>query len=101
MHESEPTIGVIFAPFLGYLYSARRGHGAFLSTPLHPEPQKLPLHKPQPLPSFKQALIAFEWGSDRSSEVIGKKSRSFARLVGDSEGGVDGGLMSLGACSAV
>lgn len=97
--DSVPTIGVIYAPFLGYLYAARKDHGAFVTTPLHPERRSLPLTQPQPLPSFKQALIAFEWGSDRSADVMDKKSRSFRRLVGDSAGGVEGGEMALGVRS--
>ncbi|WFD18447.1 inositol-phosphate phosphatase [Malassezia caprae] len=99
VYQSEPTIGVIYAPFLGYLYAGRKGHGAFVTTPLHPERRALPLVQPQPLSSFKQALIAFEWGSDRSLDVIQKKSRSFQRLVGDRAGGVEGGEMALGVRS--
>ncbi|WFD21422.1 inositol-phosphate phosphatase [Malassezia equina] len=99
VYQSEPTIGVIFAPFLGYLYAGRKGHGAFVTTPLHPERRALPLVQPQPLLSFKQALIAFEWGSDRSSGVMEKKSRSYQRLVGDRAGGVQGGEMALGVRS--
>lgn len=99
VYQSEPTIGVIYAPFLGYLYAGRKGHGAFVTTPLHPQRRALPLVKPPPLPSFKQALIAFEWGSDRSLEVMQKKSRSYQRLVGDSAAGVEGGQMALGVRS--
>ncbi|WFD29804.1 inositol-phosphate phosphatase [Malassezia sp. CBS 17886] len=99
VYRSEPTIGVIFAPFLGCLYAARKGHGAFVTTPLHPERRALPLVNPQPLPSFKQALIAFEWGSDRSKAVMEKKSRTYERLVGDPTSGVQGGLMALGVRS--
>jgi len=99
VYRSEPTIGVIYAPFLGYLYAGRKGHGAFVTTPLNPERRALPLVQPQPLSSFKQALIAFEWGSDRSVEVMQKKSRSYQRLVGDREGGVENGQMALGVRS--
>ena len=67
VYHGEPTIGVIYAPFLGYLYAACKGHGAFITTPLHPQRRSLPLTQPAPLPSFKQALVAFEWGSDRSA----------------------------------
>ena len=97
--QSEPVIGVIFAPFLGQLYAARKGSGAFTTSPLFPERRPLPLSKPQPLSTFKQALIAFEWGSDRSKEVMDKKSRTFQRLTGDAAGGVEGGEMALGVRS--
>lgn len=99
VYEGDPVIGVIYAPFLGYLCAARKGHGAFMTTPLHPERRPLPLVAPQPLPSFKQALIAFEWGSDRSAEVMEKKSRTYKRLVGDKQSGIEGGEMALGVRS--
>lgn len=96
--DTEPTVGVIYAPFLGYLFAARKGHGATVTTPLHPEPRRLPLFPPAPLPSLRNALLALEWGSDRSKDVIEKKSRSFARLMGD-PASIEGGLMALGARS--
>lgn len=99
VYQSEPVLGVIFAPFLGQLYAARKGSGAFMTSPLHPERRSLPLTKPQPLSSFKQALIAFEWGSDRSKEVMERKTRTFERLTGDAAGGVQGGEMALGVRS--
>ncbi|KAI3627573.1 hypothetical protein CBS14141_001574 [Malassezia furfur] len=99
VYKSEPVLGVIFAPFLGQLYAARKGSGAFMTSPLHPERRSLPLTKPQPLSSFKQALVAFEWGSDRSKEVMERKTRTFERLTGDAAGGVQGGEMALGVRS--
>lgn len=99
VYKSEPTVGVIFAPFLGQLYAAQKGKGAFTTSPLHPERRPLPLVAPPTLPSMKQALVAFEWGSDRSKEVMAKKTASFQRLTGDAGGGVDGGQMVLGVRS--
>ncbi|WFD37389.1 inositol-phosphate phosphatase [Malassezia japonica] len=99
VYQSEPVVGVIFAPFMGHLYAARKGSGAFMTSPLHPERRSLPLAQPQPLPSLKQALLAFEWGSDRSKEVMDMKSRTFQRLTGDAAGGVQGGEMALGVRS--
>lgn len=99
VYQSEPVVGVIFAPFMGQLYAARKGSGAFMTSPLHPERRSLPLAQPQPLPSLKQALLAFEWGSDRSKEVMDMKSRTFQRLTGDAAGGVQGGEMALGVRS--
>ncbi|KAK8075625.1 QA-X protein [Apiospora hydei] len=43
--NGEAVIGVIYAPFTGQLFSACRGHGAWLN-----ETQRLPLVRNQPLP---------------------------------------------------
>ena len=75
-------LGVIYNPFLDYLYTGISGHGSYLSKNKRP-PQKLPLSAPRPLPSLSQALIAVEWGSDRSQTVAGSKAESFLRLAGD------------------
>jgi fructose-1,6-bisphosphatase/inositol monophosphatase family enzyme len=57
---------VVYNPFLDQLYHAVTGQGAYLN-----KTQKLPLSQPHPLPlnSLGEALIAVEWGSDRSKEV--------------------------------
>ncbi|PWZ02284.1 hypothetical protein BCV70DRAFT_235873 [Testicularia cyperi] len=94
----KPAIGVVYAPFLEYLYSARTGNGAFLSTPQSPTPRRLPLAKPQPLPSLRQALIAFEWGSDRRKHILDQKLNSFAKITGDPDS-VGGGKMCQGVRS--
>ncbi|PKI83293.1 hypothetical protein MVES_002798 [Malassezia vespertilionis] len=99
VYNSVPTIGVIYAPFMGQLFAGRKGHGAFMTSSMHPERHALPLAKPLPFVSLKQALVAFEWGSDRSNTVMEKKSRTFKRLAGDSANGVDGGEMVLGVRS--
>jgi myo-inositol-1(or 4)-monophosphatase len=85
-----PFIGVIYNPFLDQLYSARKGHGAFLNltTPL-------PLHAPSVLPSLSSALIGIEWGSDRSKDVMAKKSNSFVKLAGNPKE-ILGGKMAHG-----
>ena len=75
-------LGVIYNPFLDYLYTGIKGHGSYLSKNKRP-PQKLPLSAPRPLPSLSQALIAVEWGSDRSQTTAGSKAGSFLRLAGD------------------
>jgi myo-inositol-1(or 4)-monophosphatase len=64
-----PTIGVVFNPLLNELYSAAKGHGAYLNGT-----RKLPLfNPPQPLVDLSQCLIATEAGSDRSKSVIDAK----------------------------
>ncbi|SGY16024.1 BQ5605_C012g06737 [Microbotryum silenes-dioicae] len=89
-HEAVPVIGVIFNPFLNKLYSAIKGQGAFLNQRI-----RLPLShpKPPPLASLSDALIAVEWGSDRSADIISHKASTFSRLAGDPSS-VQGGVMA-------
>ncbi|KDN52359.1 hypothetical protein K437DRAFT_220774 [Tilletiaria anomala UBC 951] len=94
-YKKEPVMGVIYAPFLDHLYYALQGHGAYLVTAQAPEPRRLPLAKPTPLPSMRQAVVAMEWGSDRRSEILEAKLQSFRRLCGDPED-VEGGKMVQG-----
>ncbi|KAH9823525.1 hypothetical protein DFH28DRAFT_1078430 [Melampsora americana] len=84
-----PTVGVIYNPFLSQLYTAVKGHGAYLN-----QTTRLPLSYPDhlPLDKLSDALVGVEWGSDRSKDVMDKKSRSFVRLAGDPKS-VDGGVM--------
>lgn len=88
---------------MDHLYTGLKGHGSFVTTPQRSSPQKLPLSPPLPLPSLRQALIAFEWGSDRRKEIMDMKSRSFVRLCGDgnAEGNqkIEGGQMVQGVRS--
>ena len=95
-YQTRPVIGVIFAPFTGYLYYASANKGAWLETPSHPEKRQLPLSKPLPLPSLKQVVMGVEWGSDRKAMTMEKKLRSFGRLAGDADAGVEGGQMVSG-----
>ncbi|KAN0061762.1 hypothetical protein ACQY0O_005755 [Thecaphora frezii] len=99
VYRQEPVIGVIYAPFLEHLYTGLKGSGSYVSTPQHPAPRKLPLSDPLPLPSLRQALVAFEWGSERKKSVLDKKLKSFERLTGDADGGVEGGQMVQGVRS--
>ncbi|SCV67533.1 BQ2448_5144 [Microbotryum intermedium] len=89
-YEAVPVIGVIFNPFLNKLYSAIKGQGAFLNKTI-----RLPLShpKPPPLASLSDALIAVEWGSDRSAKIISHKASTFSRLAGDPSS-VQGGVMA-------
>ncbi len=93
--EGEPVIGVIYSPFLDMLYYASKGNGAFLVTAKQPEPRKLPLAPPQPLPSLRQALVATEWGNSRRKDVLEAKLSSFRKLCGDPSD-VEGGQMVQG-----
>ncbi|EJU02640.1 inositol monophosphatase [Dacryopinax primogenitus] len=91
LYKKEPSIGVVFNPFLDQMYSAMKGHGAYLN-----QSTRLPAHPLAPFPSLQTALIGMEWGSDRSASTMGKKTRSFTQVAGDPTGGVRGGKMAHG-----
>lgn len=79
--DSIPTLGVIYNPFLDQLYHGIRGQGSFLNHTI-----RLPLSSPSaplPLASLGEALLAVEWGSDRSKEIIDKKALSLKKLAAD------------------
>lgn len=80
---------MIYNPFLSQLYTAVRGHGAFLN-----QEQRLPLSYPDylPLEKLSDALIGVEWGSDRSKATLKKKTNTFVKLTGDPKD-VPGGVM--------
>ncbi|KAK7040184.1 hypothetical protein VNI00_009990 [Paramarasmius palmivorus] len=95
IYKRRPVLGVIYNPFLDLLfkYTGIKGQGSYLSKNGAP-PAKLPLAKaPKPLESLGQALIAVEWGNDRSLAPATKRSESFHRLAGDPSSGVVGGRM--------
>jgi hypothetical protein len=90
---AHPIPRVIYNPFLEHLYRGVRGASSFLHT--HTPalvtgtdteigvPQRLPLARAsaRPLPSLAGALIAVEWGSDRTQEPIRCKADSFRLLL--------------------
>jgi len=86
IYKQRPVLGVIYNPFLDQLYTGVKSQGAHLTRGSSSQPLRLPLAPPKPLPSLSQALIAVEWGSDRSKGAIEGKSGSFMRLAGDSAG---------------
>ncbi|KLO20130.1 inositol monophosphatase [Schizopora paradoxa] len=92
IYKKRAVLGVIFNPFLDWLYYATEGNGAWL-VKAGGSPTKLPLHPPRPLPSLSKALIAVEWGSDRSAKAIQARADSFSRLAGDGKE-VQGGKMA-------
>lgn len=90
-------VGVVYNPFTDTLYSAISGHGAFKTSSAFRSPsptptpnttrQRLPLRS-EPLTRLNQALIALEWGSDRSGHNYRLKVDTFRSLCADeSEGG--------------
>jgi myo-inositol-1(or 4)-monophosphatase len=66
---------------LNMQYHGIAGQGSFLTH--GDQSRRLPLSPPRPLRSLSEALIAVEWGSDRSLEVMRKKSESFVALAGN------------------
>ncbi|KIM47720.1 hypothetical protein M413DRAFT_439397 [Hebeloma cylindrosporum] len=95
IYKRRPVLGVIFNPFLDHLYTGIKGQGSYLTRGLNSQPVKLPLsNPPKPLSSLSQALIAVEWGSDRTQTTISAKSSSFSRLAGNPTQGVQGGKMA-------
>ncbi|KIL00803.1 hypothetical protein PAXRUDRAFT_129061 [Paxillus rubicundulus Ve08.2h10] len=91
IYQKRPILGVVYNPFLEYLYTGIEGQGSYL-TRGNGQPQKLPLASPKPLPSLSKAQIAIEWGSDRGVPAITDKSDSFLKLAGDSS--IPGGKMA-------
>ncbi|KAL3419863.1 inositol monophosphatase [Phlyctema vagabunda] len=82
-----PTVGVIYNPFLDELYTAIKGHGAYL-TRNGGEKQRLPLKKnPEPIKDLSTCLVGAEWGSDRSGVNFDLKCKVFAKLAASKENG--------------
>jgi myo-inositol-1(or 4)-monophosphatase len=79
-----PTVGVVYNPSTKSLYSAIRGKGAFLN-----RETRLPLRGDdvEPLSGLANALIAIEWGSDRSGQNWETKIRTFEKLGQSKENG--------------
>ncbi|TVY92496.1 Inositol monophosphatase [Lachnellula willkommii] len=70
----KPVVGIIYNPFQKTLYSAIKGHGSFLDLTT-----KLPFRpNPEPLTTLQQALVACEWGADRTGNNFTVKHRSAA-----------------------
>ncbi|KAL2291722.1 hypothetical protein FJTKL_11927 [Diaporthe vaccinii] len=101
-----PVVGVIYAPFLGQLFTSRRGGGAFLN-----ETQRLPLVPGVPIPANapKGCVFSCEWGKDRrdpdSGEGnLGRKLESFTNMAVEiggrgGKGGMVHGVRSLGSAT--
>ncbi|KAI9782582.1 MAG: hypothetical protein M1839_004826 [Geoglossum umbratile] len=84
--KKKPVVGVIYNPFQHRLFTAIRGRGAYLNLTT-----RLPLKaRPEPLTGLSSALVAVEWGSDRSGHNWDTKFKTFRRLAGSAE---DGGAM--------
>lgn len=97
-----PVVGVVFQPFTSLLYTAIKGKGAYMTQGMPgvvaslraqevvEARRRLPLRRPEPLQDLSTALVAVEWGSDRSGANYDTKTRIFRRLAASKE---DGGAM--------
>ncbi|CAG8665015.1 2279_t:CDS:2 [Dentiscutata heterogama] len=105
--NKEPVVGVVFNPFLNELFTARKGHGAFLN-----HTTRLPLSHPYPPPvlpsSLSQCLVAYGCsGADRSDLVLGKKINSVRNLLrsprevswSSKKAGSVHGIRNVGSCT--
>ncbi|KGO76682.1 Inositol monophosphatase [Penicillium italicum] len=79
-----PTVGVVYNPSTKTLHSAIRGQGAFLN-----RETRLPLKGDniEPLSGLANALIAIEWGADRSGNNWETKVRTYEKLGQSKENG--------------
>lgn len=108
--DGTPVVGVIHAPFLHQLFSARRGAGAWLN-----ETQRLPLVRapaipPIPAAAPKGCVFSCEWGKDRrdpdanAGGNLGRKIDSFVTMAVEpagrgGKGGMVHGVRSLGSAT--
>lgn len=104
----QPVVGVVYNPFTTTLYSAIRGCGAFRN-----RTTRLPLQQNEnsndqtgrrelePLNGLDKALIALEWGSERSGSNWDTKIATFASLAKtrESGGAMVHGIRSLGSAA--
>ncbi|KAI9817353.1 MAG: hypothetical protein M1832_004659 [Thelocarpon impressellum] len=91
----KPVVGVVYNPFTRALYSAVRGHGAFLNGST-----RLPLKgsRVEPLRGLRGALVAVEWGSDRGGNNWAVKLDTFRNLGGEA-GAMVHSMRSLGSAA--
>lgn len=112
-HKLNPLIGVVYNPFTQQLYHAIKGKGAFLTAAEIPSSfpkdgeavkaqyvsRRLPLRQPAPpLQGLSKALIAVEWGNERSGSNYEVKTKTFTALGGEN-GGMVHSIRSLGSAA--
>ncbi|ANB13027.1 inositol monophosphate 1-phosphatase INM2 [Sugiyamaella lignohabitans] len=94
--DKKPVVGVVYNPFLNLLYTGVKGSGSYLND------EKLPLRNSSAKPlSLQGALVAIEWGSERTGKNFEIKTQTFSSLAKDkSEGGAFAhGFRSLGSAA--
>ncbi|KAF8250846.1 inositol monophosphatase [Wilcoxina mikolae CBS 423.85] len=97
-----PVVGVVYNPYTTHMYTAIKNQGSFLTMPVRTDspsspapiaPRKIRLPRksyPEPLTGLRSALVAVEWGYDRSGVNFTVKHKTFTKLAGATE---DGGKM--------
>ena len=114
--DRQPVVGVVFNPFTNVMYSAISGKGAYLNREV-PLPLKARGQSGsstygtstgaaaqrvlEPVTDLDQALVAIEWGSDRSGNDFDLKLQTFGKLAARKEdgGGMVHGLRSYGSAA--
>jgi fructose-1,6-bisphosphatase/inositol monophosphatase family enzyme len=69
-----PTIGVVYNPILGQMFSACEGTGAFLN-------DKRLGRSPKPVNPISQSIIGLEFGNERTNDVLDPKLETFSRVI--------------------
>lgn len=119
-HNLKPLVGIVYNPFIQHLYHAIHGKGAYLTAPSIPTSHpplpgsgeenvrgvvsaytctRLPLRSPSPkLEGLQKALVAVEWGNERSGNNWDVKTKTFSNLAGE-HGSMVHSLRSLGSAA--
>jgi myo-inositol-1(or 4)-monophosphatase len=85
-----PTVGVVYNPFHGQLYTGIKGLGSYVSTNGGLK-TRLPLRtRPEPLKDLSRCIVGVEWGNDRHGINYELKLKVYAKLTAAKE---DGGRM--------
>ncbi|KAL8896784.1 MAG: hypothetical protein Q9192_002906 [Flavoplaca navasiana] len=117
VQDFKPEVGVVYNPFTQHLYTAIRGQGAYLTAPKIPtsfptagqsvdstyEKRKLPLRSPPlPLTDLSSALVAVEYGNERSGNNWETKIGTFnalGRARTEKDGAMVQSVRSLGSAA--
>lgn len=83
--DKVPTVGVVYAPFFGELFTGIRGQGSFC-TREGGEKIKLP-YKEERLGALNTCLVSAEWGNDRIGNNFDVKVDVFRKLAASTEAG--------------
>ncbi|KAI9769289.1 MAG: hypothetical protein M1839_003766 [Geoglossum umbratile] len=95
--DKRSVVGVVYNPFLDILHTAIRGRGSYRNLTT-----RLPLDQnPSPLTGLGNALVAVEWGQDRSGVNYDVKRQTLLNLVAAKElgGAMVQGLRMLGSAA--
>lgn len=88
--KKQPTVGVVYNPFTGKLYTGIKGEGSFVTDIKSGDKAQLPLKDAEDLGGLDSCLVAVEWGSDRSGNNWRVKCDTWSRLGRSKE---EGGAM--------